>query len=106
MSDHKHATDNERSSESLLETRAQIDPLMSEGLSTELAHLGSNNLYGIRRGSRLLRSVAADAASIWAASGSSRAQVAVKGNLCEAELPGRLTVPRARLASSFGQGLV
>jgi hypothetical protein len=29
MSDHKHAT--ERPSESLLETRAQIDPLMSEG---------------------------------------------------------------------------
>ena len=27
----KHATDNERSSKGLLETRAQIDPLMSEG---------------------------------------------------------------------------
>ena len=31
MSENKHATDNERSSENLLETRAQIDPLMSEG---------------------------------------------------------------------------
>ena len=34
MSDDKHATDNKRSSESLLETRAQIDPLMSEGPAT------------------------------------------------------------------------
>ena len=34
MSDHKHTTDNGRPSKNLLETRAQVDPLMSEGPAT------------------------------------------------------------------------
>ena len=73
MPDLKHTTDKD---DNLLEGRAQVDPLLFEGPAKRWRIWAVAIVYNcVHHGGRSLRSVVADAAASWAASGSSMAEV-------------------------------